>query len=223
MKKSIIIFITFLTVITCSSFTIDETIIEDNNKEFDIDNIPSYLKTYAAEEYSMCGQGSVKSYMDYKLITSPSSKQFRFINEYMYVDEETGFLYDADGFVGAALGSHFGQIGDRFYFTLENGVTLPIVKIESKADRDTDSSNCYNPYDNSVIEFVVDTQIANNYFGQFGNNLVLSGNYGNYAAYKGNIVKVEKVTETKLNNEIIYSKNEDKNNDLNIFYYGSGY
>lgn len=223
MKKLLIIFITFFTLILCSSFTIDEIIIEDNSKEFDIDNIPSFEKHYVSEDFDMCGIGSVKSYMDYRLITSPSSKQFRYIYEHMNVDNETGFLYDKDGFIGAALGSHFGVIGDKFYFTLENGVTLPIVKIESKADRDTDSSNCYNPYDNSVIEFVIDTDIANYYFGQFGNNLVLSGNYGNYYAYRGNIVKVEKVSEESINNNLNYSKDNNTNNDLNIFYYGSGY
>lgn len=223
MKKLIIILLTFLTITLCCSFTLDETIVRNNEGSFDIDNIPSYEKTYESEDYPLCGVGSVKTYMEYKLITSPSSKQYRYINEHMYVDEKSGFLYDEDGFIGAALGSHYGDIGDRFYFTLENGVVLPIVKIESKADRDTDESNCFNPNDNSVIEFVIDVAIANNFFGQYGNNLVLSGNYGNYSAYKGNIVKVEKVLEDKKDKSINYSTNNKTDNNLNIFYYGSGY
>lgn len=224
MKKTIIILITFLIVLLCSSFTIDENIVNGNNKDFDIDGIPSYEKTYITEDYDLCGDGSVKTYMDYRFITSVSSKQYQYIYNHMTVDPESGFLYDEDGFIGAALGRYFGDIGSKYYFTLENGVILPIVKIESKADIDTDDSNCFNPNDTSVIEFVIDVDKAKEYFGSLGTNLVLSGNYGNFSTYKGSIVKVEKVTDEKLNaKETKYSLSSNKTEDLNIFYYGSGY
>ena len=144
----------------------------------------------------------------------------------IYSDNENDFqIYDEDGFIGAALGSYYGVIGDRFYFTFENDVTIPIVKIESKANIDTDDANCYNPNDNSVIEFVIDRYIADAYFGEYGNGLVLSGNYGNYPLFKGPIIKVEKVLEEEpKDTSIAYKSNqENTNEDPNIFYYASGY
>ena len=209
---------------TTSANTVDKIIEEDRKKIFSIDLLGASEKKFNSEPVQTCGIGSVKSYMDYRAITDPASKQYKFIRDHMIVDEETGFLYDEDGFIGAALGSYYGVIGDRFYFTFENNVTIPIVKIESKANIDTDDDNCYNPNDNSVIEFVIDRYIADSYFGEYGNGLVLSGNYGNYPLFKGSIIKVEKVLEESNDTSVIY-KSDHRNaiEDPNIFYYASGY
>lgn len=210
----------------CSAFTftIDKKIENDEQKIFSIEKLGSNEKKLKSESMETCGIGSVKSYMDYRAITDTASRQYRFIQENMTVDEETGFLYDKDGFIGAALGSFYGVIGDRFYFTFENGVTIPIVKIESKSNYDTDSKNCYNPNDNSVIEFVIDKDIANEYFGYYGNGLVLSGNYGNYSLFKGKILRVERVLDETSNAKIEYHANNEKDKtEDNIFYYASGY
>ena len=224
MKKLIALLLLLLTIIVCSSFTSNEEVIVSEQKQFSIDSISSTERKYKTQEINTCGLGNVKSYMDYRAITNTASLQYKYIEEHMTVDEETGFLYDEDGFIGAALGSYYGKIGDRYYFTLENGVEVPIVKIESKADIHTDGSNCYNPNDGSVIEFVVDTDKANEYFGQYGNNLVLSGNYGNYPLLKGQIIKVEKVLDEKIESPISYQiEKNDTNKDIDIFYYASGY
>ena len=233
MKKYIILLLIIIAIPICLSFdysttstsTVDEILEEDGQKIFSMDLLGTSEKEFKSEPVQTCGIGSVKSYMDYRAITDPASKQYRYIQEHMTVDEETGFLYDEDGFIGAALGSYYGVIGDRFYFTFENDVTIPIVKIESKANIDTDDANCYNPNDNSVIEFVIDRYIADAYFGEYGNGLVLSGNYGNYPLFKGSIIKVEKVLEEEpKDTSIAYKSNqENTNEDPNIFYYASGY
>lgn len=223
MKKLLILLSIILIIPICSAFTLDEKIEENEQKIFSIDTLSSTEKKYKTEPIETCGVGSVKSYMDYRAITDTASKQYRFIQEHMTVDEETGFLYDEDGFIGAALGSFYGVIGDRFYFTFENGVTIPIVKIESKANIDTDSKNCYNPNDNSVIEFVIDKNIANEYFGEYGNGLVLSGNYGNHSLFKGQIIKIEKVLDEKNETIVDYHANSETSNTTDIFYYASGY
>lgn len=224
MKKLLIIFITILTIIICQGFKVDDEIKEIENKVFSIKYLSTNEKKFKTETIDNCGEGLIKSYMDYRSVNSPSSKQYRFIRDYMEVDEETGFLYDKDGFIGAALGAYYGVIGDRFYFTLESGVVLPIVKIDSKADKDTDANNCYHPGDSSVIEFVIDKNIANEFYGEYGNGLVLSGNYGNYPLFKGAIVKVEKVLEDTNNNHLTYDTYSANNNeDTSIYYYASGY
>lgn len=222
MKKVITICTILFIIIITSSFTIDEIIQQNNQKVFDINNIVTETKKFNTKEIELCGDGSVKTYMEYKLITSPRSKQFQFIQDEMNVDI-SGFLYDNDGFIGAALGSYFGEIGSRFYFTLDNGVVLPIVKIESKADIHTDETNCFNPNDRSIIEFVIDTELASEYFGRSENGLILSGNFGNYLAYKGYVIKVEEVIDDKINNKITYNTNNNIQKDINIFYYGSGF
>ena len=163
-----------------------------------IEDFRNYAKEYVSEEITVCASGRAKTYMDYRATTAKSSRQYQFIHNNLTVDETTGFLYDEDGFIAAALGSFYGEIGDRFYFTLDSGVVLPIVKSEEKANVDTDDSGCYHLSDNSVIEFVIDKNYAMDYFGRLSNNYVLNGNYNNHELFNGNIVKVERVTDEKL-------------------------
>lgn len=163
-----------------------------------IEDFRNYTKEYVSEEITVCAAGRAKTYMDYRATTAKSSRQYQFIHNNLTVDETTGFLYDKDGFIAAALGSFYSEIGDRFYFTLDSGVVLPIVKSEEKANVDTDDSGCYHLSDNSVIEFVIDKNYAMDYFGRLSNNYVLNGNYNNHELFNGNIVKVERVTDEKL-------------------------
>lgn len=163
-----------------------------------IEDFRNYAKEYVSEEITVCAAGRAKTYMDYRATTARNSRQYQFIHNNLTVDETTGFLYDEDGFIAAALGSFYGEIGDRFYFTLDSGVVLPIVKSEEKANVDTDDNGCYHLSDNSVIEFVIDKNYAMDYFGRLSNNYVLNGNYNNHELFNGNIVKVERVTDEKL-------------------------
>lgn len=169
----------------------------------------------------VCSSSSSKTYMDYRAINNTRSKQYKYIQEYMTVDE-TGLLVDQEGFIGAALGSYFGKIGDRFYFTLDSGIVLPLVMIDAKANTDT-ANGCMQAHDKSVIEFVIDTNLAAEYFGRFGNGLVLQGNFNNYKLFRGEIVKVEKVTEVVNEKYVTYSQNEDTYINEDIFQYASGY
>ena len=219
MKKFIFLLLAMLIVL--SGFT-SET--DDEEVSFDIESLYEYQKEFKAEEVGVCSISSVKTYEDYRGITSPSSKQYHFIRQYMYVDETTGFLYDEDGFIGAALGSYYGNIGDRYYFTLDSGVIIPIVKIDEKADEDTDGLGCYHPSDSSVIEFVIHKGYAADYFGRWGNGYILQGNYNNYSLFRGNISKVEKVLDEEVDNYVTFEKKKTEEFDNNnVFDYASGY
>lgn len=214
--KKIIVLLFLSILLSAYSFS------DSENKNFDVNDFYDYQKEFEAEEIDSCSQSSVKTYMDYRMTTVKSSPQYIYLNEKCTVDQDTGFLYDEDGFIAVALGSFYGDIGDRFYFTLDSGVVLPLVKAESKADKDTDDFGCSHLTDNSVIEFVIDAKIARNYFYSSGNGLVLNGNYNNYSVFKGKIVKVEKVSDIRRTDLVTYENiYEDK--DLDIFYYGSGY
>ena len=197
---------------------------EEEEKPFHIDDLYDYQKEYVGVNAGVCGLGRSKTYMDYRAVTARDSVQYWFIRAHMTVDEETGFLYDEDGFIGVALGSYYGIIGDRYYFTLDTGVILPVVKIDEKADVDTDSNGCYHAEDGSVIEFVIDKNVANEFFGYYGNGLVLSGNYANYELFRGAIVAVEKVTDEKKDDYVTFEENEEISFDnTDIFDTPSGY
>ena len=136
-----------------------------------------------------CANSSVKSYMDYRMVTYRNSPQWRFIQAYMSVDEKTGLLFDQYGFIGVALGSIYGAIGERYLFILEDGTILPVVKIDRKSDRHT-NNRCYHISDSSVLEFVIHTQKAGDFFGWGGNGLVVNGNFNNIPEFRGRIADV---------------------------------
>ena len=224
MKKVFLcaLMICILTVV--SGFTSFDT---DNNKEdgfvFDLDALYDYQKEFKSEELSVCSTNTAKTYMDYRMTTLVSSRQYQFLNYECSVDKKTGFLYDKDGFIAVALGSYYGEIGDRFYFTLDSGIVLPLVKGEEKADEDTDYSGCYHTIDGSVIEFVIDSYYASSYFFSNDNGLVLNGNYNNYSLFKGSIAKVEKVLDERSDKIVTYQIDAEIPKNIDIFNYASGY
>ncbi len=166
-------------------------------EEFSIENLDEYEKEYVAEEVAACSYSSVKTYMPISTITSKSSRQYKFIEEHITVDEETGLTFDEDGFIGVALGSVFGEIGTRYYITLDTGIVLPVVKIDAKSDSHT-VDGCYHANDKSVIEFVINRSAAEEFFGVGGNGLIKNGNLNNDERLKGRIEKVELVTDEKI-------------------------
>lgn len=193
-----------------------------NESGFSLSEINDYQKKYVGEEMELCSSSSSKTYMDYRSINLRESTQYKYIQKYMTVDKTTGLLVDNEGFIGVALGSYFGDIGDRFYFTLETGIVLPVVIIDQKSDSHT-YNGCYHRNDNSVLEFVIDSDVASRFFGRYGNGYILQGNFNNYSLFKGEIAKVEKVTNIKNKNYVTYSKGYEVNHNEDIFQYASGY
>ena len=112
----------------------------------------------------------------------------------MHIDRGTGLLYDGDGFIGVALGYSFGSIGSRYYFVLDSGITLPVVKIEEKDPKDA-SNGCTVDINGSVLEFVIDADRAADYFGTATNGLVLQGNFNNDPRFAGAISEIDRVLD----------------------------
>ena len=219
MKKLLVCTLAILMMVIFSGFTL----FDNNSNDFDINDLYDYQKEYKSEEISLCSANDAKTYMDYRMTTVVSSNQYQFLNYECTVDKKTGFLYDEEGFIAVALGSYFGKIGDRFYFTLDSGVVLPLVKGEEKDDGDTDGTNCYHTIDGSVIEFVIHDEYAADYFGANGNGYVLNGNYNNYPLFEGSIVKVERVLDEKNDKLVTYQSEQQLPVDIDIFNYASGY
>ena len=221
MKKFLTVFLLLILAVGLCGFDSDTG--DEEDRPFDIDDLTDYQKEFESEEISVCSIGKAKTYMDYRAVTATGSRQYWYIHNFMTVDPETGFLYDEDGFIGVALGSFYGVIGDRYYFTLDSGIVLPLVKGEEKDDGDTDSTNCFQKWDGSVIEFVISDEYAASYFGANGNGYVLNGNYNNYSLFEGSFVKVEKVLDEKKDDLVSYSVETDIPTNVDIFNYASGY
>ena len=224
MKKAVFSTIIVLMMVVISGFTyLNNDNTDEDRFVFDLDALYDYQKEYKTEELSVCSTNTAKTYMDYRMTTVVDSRQYQFLNYKCYVDRETGFLYDEDGFIAVALGSYYGEIGDRFYFTLDSGIVLPLVKGEEKADEDTDYTGCYHTYDGSVIEFVIDSDYASRYFFSNDNGLVLNGNYNNYSLFRGSISKVERVLDEKSEEVVTYQIDDEAPKNIDIFNYASGY
>ncbi|MBQ6126438.1 MAG: hypothetical protein IJI77_05415 [Erysipelotrichaceae bacterium] len=222
MKRLATVIVILLVMLLASGFSF--SVYDDSEeKTFSLDDLYDYQKEYKTEELSVCSLNTAKTYMDYRMTTVVSSRQYQFIHNRCTVDRRTGFLYDEEGFIAVALGSYYGEIGDRYYFTLETGIVLPLVKAEEKADEDTNSSGCYHVEDGSVIEFVIDSDYARSYFSTYSNGLVLDGNYNNYSLFRGSIVKVEKALDEKREDLVTYKIDTDLPKQIDIFQYASGY
>ena len=154
------------------------------------------------EHIRVLEDSSVKTYMSVWTITDPTSNQYRYIHESGEVKiDERGYLTTDDGYRGAALGSALGDIGERFIFTLSSGVQLKIVKVEEKADHDTDNNNFAAVDNGDVIEFVIDETAAYMQENVGANGLVFSGNFNNCPDFQGEIIKIEKIKEGLYHDE----------------------
>ena len=220
MKKMFYCVLTLCFMLVICGFT---DFLNDTGTGFDLDALYDYQKEFKTEELSICSANTAKTYMDYRMTTVVDSRQYQFIRNCLSVDKKTGFLYDEDGFIAVALGSYYGEIGDRYYFTLESGIVLPLVKAEEKADEDTDVTGCYHTLDGSVVEFVIDDEYAAARFGTNSNGYVLDGNYNNYPLFSGSFVKVEKVLDERSDRIVSYQIEEDLPSGIDIFNYASGY
>lgn len=141
----------------------------------------------------LISNSSAKTYMSVYAITDTASRQYEYISEEITIDAR-GFLQDAEGYYGVALGSYFGEIGSRYIFTLDTGIELPVVKVEEKSDAHT-IDGYYHAEDGSVIEFVIDTETEYMKQNIHGNRLIFSGNFNNSPEFAGNIQKIEKISQ----------------------------
>ena len=131
-----------------------------------------------------CSTSQIKTYMSYKAVTATRSKQWDLIHNYMTVSED-GMLRSSDGYIGVALGSHYGPLGSKFEIHLDTGIVFKAIKIDEKADRHV-NNGCVHKSDGSMIEFVIDTSK----FTLSSNGYVWSGNFNNNPAYRGKVVAI---------------------------------
>ncbi len=125
--------------------------------------------------------------MDYRCITLKNSLQYQLIQQGVISVGNDGLLYSGE-YISVALGSRFGNIGDKFIITLDTGKSFKAIKGDEKADRDT-ANNCHHLSDGSLVEFIIDTKLAK----QSYHDCVRDGDFNSSDKFNGHIVKIEKV------------------------------
>ncbi len=112
------------------------------------ENVPNWNVDCKSENHT---------YMDYRTITSRSSKQWEI---------ETEATTDADGLrirngrYLVAIGLGYGLcVGDDAIVVMEDGTQIPVTIGDVKAPTDCDATNRYQKFDGSVVEYIVDTDI----------------------------------------------------------------
>lgn len=105
--------------------------------------------------FSVPGNSGFKSYMPYTAITSKNSPQYKLQHQYAYTGNYG--IRQVNGRYCIALGTYYSkQIGTEIDLILKNGVVIPCILSDLKADRDTDSSNKVTLHNGCVAEFIVD-------------------------------------------------------------------
>lgn len=108
-------------------------------------------------EMGVCGpQGGFKSFMPMTAL-SQSSPQYSYLAN--NTSDMDNLRVTNDGYYAVAMGSYYGNLGDKFVITFESGVQTKVVKVDEKADAHT-SQACYGKTmasDGSIIEPIITT------------------------------------------------------------------
>ena len=166
-----------------------------DTKEKPMAEMPVSDKTGNSEKQTVrvCGVDTTKkSYEDGSMITDETSQQWALIQTMK--PNKRGVYSTKDGYIGVALGSYYGAIGTKYEVTLSTGKILKVVKLDKKADQDT-VNGCYHKTDGSMLEFVIDTKVATEYYRPSENGYVLNGNFNNHSDYSGEIVSMKRIID----------------------------
>ena len=124
-----------------------------------------------------------KSYMDYRCITSKSSRQYKL--QYNYAYTGSNGVRMINGRYCVALGSYYSHnIGQYVDLILSNGTVIPCIVSDAKANRDTNSNNSVGR-DGSVGEFIVDTSRLSSTVRRMGDVSYASN------GWNSNVVKIK--------------------------------
>lgn len=178
----------FKQIILANNLTRSVKVID--NLESDLQEVKEEVESIKEIEMPMKlnDNNSEKNWMDYKSITSTTSKQYKLIYESGNVTIcDDGLLRNENDYIGVALGSKYGDIGDEFRIYFDNGNYVDVFKVDEKSDRHTVYGE-YNPWNNSYVEMVIDSKKAfDNYKG------VYTGDFNDDDVMHGDIVGISKL------------------------------
>lgn len=124
-------------------------------------------------------------YMDYRAITDSSSKQWA-LQQTAWTDSD-GFRRIGDDYC-VALGTYYGQVGDRFRITTNKGNVYSVTMADAKG---YDSNGWYHIAGNgkiNLVEFIVQTEYL-------PSEVTVMGDCGVLDNIGGNVVKIERLVD----------------------------
>lgn len=158
---------------------VDSGVITDDGSYVDNSEIEAEL--YESLELPQ-GDCSAFLYMDYRTITDTASKQWE-LQQSAWTDDQ-GFRRIGDDYC-VALGTFYGQVGDRFRVTTDRGNVYWIRMSDAKGG---DSNGWYHVAGDgriNLIEFIVQTECL-------PSEVTFSGDCGVLENIGGNVMKIEK-------------------------------
>ena len=96
--------------------------------------------------------------------------------------DDLGFRRYGEDYM-VALGSYYGNVGERFLITLSSGVSFTAIKGDAKSDKHTDALHMHK--EGNVVEFIVDSHLIQREAKRAG-DMSLSG-------FDGTIEKIVKL------------------------------
>ena len=133
-------------------------------------------------EYQIPKNDGFKSYMSYTTITSTISNQYKIQNSYAYTGTY-GIRQVQDRFC-IALGTYFdSEIGQCVDLVLENGVIIPCVLGDVKANIHTDNNNLFTIANGCCSEFIIDSSKLNSNAKRDGNISSCNNEWNSPVAY----------------------------------------
>lgn len=187
-------------ILNVETSSVESVIQEESSQEFieeavsstsEVSIITSVTSTPEVEElyivdddYSVPEKASsFKSYMDYRCITDKRSKAYQVANSATKLDN--GLLVVDSEYYCVAMGTYYGQVGDKFYIETDEGNSWKIILCDIKANSHTDSTNRYTVANGCMMEFVVDTRLM-------PSSIKMSGTV-NGLGFSGKITLVRKI------------------------------
>lgn len=131
-----------------------------------------------------------KTYEDGRAITDPTSQAYKWISK--CVPDERGHYMYGD-YHAIAMGNYFDPVGSKYLVTLSSGKTFKAIKCDVKQDRHTTDKMV--DASGAMIEFIINSDIAGDYYGVGKNGYVLNGSFNNHESFKGEVVKIELIKE----------------------------
>lgn len=129
------------------------------------------------------GQTDCFLYMDYRAITDTSSKQWA-LQQTAWTDSQ-GLRRIGDDYC-VALGTFYGQVGDRFRITTDKGNVYSVMMADAKG---YDSNGWYHVAGNgriNLVEFIVATECLSS-------EVTVMGDCGVLENIGGNVIKIERI------------------------------
>lgn len=135
----------------------------------------------AAQVFDVPSNSSFKTYMDYKTITSKSSKQYKI--QTMCTTNGDG-LRTYDGYYTVAVGTAFGVgVGDYIDVTLDTGAVLHCIVGDMKQNAHVGDDRMQVSANGNVVEFIVETK-------KLDNRAKVSGNISSIDGFEGDVVSI---------------------------------